>query len=182
MSEESSPPFPSLDVNSIRGLIADIISFSPGDENEPVHKEKLNNILEGLDMPPASGTAEILEQLKMYNTNIDNQLEKMNANYAKMNSDIIRLTSLQFHKNQKGGGIIYLVPTPDGLIPKVSPFTRGRAFDTSVMSMSTRQLGQALEIYGVRSVPAKERLARFLTLMGYPVAFEDESEEDEDEE
>ena len=175
MSSEEAVPLPDLDIKQLRRLMCDVLAFSKTGDSEVELKHRISQIIEDFDMPTTEN-AEILKQLKKLNTN----MEAMRVDMTDMQATLIRRTSLQHHKNQKGGKTILLVPLENGRIPQLEPFNGDTAYASDVKSMTDPQLDAALKVYGINSVPEKERLNYFLQLLGYPVEL-DEENEDEDE-
>ena len=177
MSSEEAVPLPDLEIKQLRRLMGDVITFSQTGDSEVELKHRISQIIEDFDMPTTEN-AEILKQLKKLNTN----MEAMRVDMTDMQATLIRRTSLQHHKNQKGGKTILLVPLQNGRIPQLEPFNGDTAYASDVKSMTDPQLDAALKVYGINSVPEKERLNYFLQLLGYPVELDEENEdEDEDE-
>ena len=177
MSSEEAVPLPDLDIKQLRRLMGDVITFSQTGDSEVELKHRISQIIEDFDMPTTEN-AEILKQLKKLNTN----MEAMRVDMTDMQATLIRRTSLQHHKNQQGGKTILLVPLQNGRIPQLEPFNGDFAIISDVKHMTDHQLDAALKVYGINSVPEKERLNYFLQLLGYPVELDEENEdEDEDE-
>ena len=182
MSSEEAVPLPDLDIKQLRRLMGDVITFSQTGDSEVELKHRISQIIEDFDMPTTEN-AEILKQLKKLNTNMEAMkvdMKAMRVDMEAMQATLIRRTSLQHHKNQKGGKTILLVPLQNGRIPQLEPFNGDTAYASDVKSMTDPQLDAALKVYGINSVPEKERLNYFLQLLGYPVEL-DEENEDEDE-